>query len=94
LISSYFDSLADGCAEGIKLMGSAFFYWNVKLLDDPLKTVGAATMFVLSGFLIPCSFYKNFWNNFEPFILSKLLVDVEITFEVLIGLTTAACTPS
>jgi hypothetical protein len=66
----------------------------VKLLDDPLKTVGAAIMFVLSGFLMPYSFYKNFWNNFEPFILSKLLVDVETTFEVLIGLTAAACTPS
>jgi hypothetical protein len=66
----------------------------VKLLDDPLKTVGAATMFVLSGFLLPYSFYKNFWNNFDPFILSKLLVDDETTLEFFIGLTAAACTPS
>jgi hypothetical protein len=57
-------------------MASLFFYWNVKLLDDPLKTVGAAMMLVLSGFLLPYSFYKNFWNNLDPFILSKLLVEV------------------
>ena len=75
-MSSCFDSLAEGCGEGIKLMASLFFYWNVKLLDDPLKTVGAAMMLVLSGFLLPYSFYKNFWNNLEPFILSKLLVEV------------------
>ena len=57
-------------------MASLFFYWNVKLLDDPLKTVGAAMMLVFSGFLLPYSFYKNFWNNLDPFILSKLLVEV------------------
>jgi hypothetical protein len=56
--------------------------------------VEAATVFALSGFLLPYSFYKNFWNNFEPFILSKLLVYAGITVEVFVGLTAAAWTPS
>jgi len=64
------------------------------LFEDPLNTEEAATVAVVSGFLIPCSFCRNFWNNLEPLILSKLLEEGGITVEVFVGLTAAGWTPS